>query len=98
MMLRRAARLLIAIALLMAQQVALGHQIWHLAKQDSQPAQSQLCEQHHALSTVAGALDCALPDSPLVATRDAPLLFVARPGATAPRIAATSRSPPELLL
>ena len=97
-MLRCAARLLIAIALLMAQQAALAHQIWHLAKQDSQPAQSQLCEQHQALATVAGALDCASLDSPFVATPDAPLAFVAPAVTPAPRLAAVSRSPPESLL
>jgi hypothetical protein len=98
MIVRRAARLLIALALLVAQQAALGHEIWHLGEQDSQPAQSPLCEQHQALATVAGALDCALPDLPVVATRDAPLRFVARPCAPARRVAATSRSPPEPLL
>ena len=97
-MLRRAARFLIAIVLLVAQQAALGHQIWHLGNQDSQPAQSQLCEQHHALATVAGSLDCALPDATFIATRDTPLPVVARAGAPAPRVAPTSRGPPELLL
>lgn len=96
-MIRRAARLLIAIALLVAQQAALGHQIWHFSKQDSQPAQSLLCEQHQALATIAGALDCASTDSPFIATRDAPLPFVARAAIPAPRPAAVSRSPPELL-
>ena len=95
-MLRRAARFLIAIALLVAQQAALGHQIWHLGKPDSQPAQNQLCEQHHALATVAGALDCALPDATFVATRDMPLPVVARIGAPAPRLAPSSRGPPRL--
>ena len=96
-MLRRAARFLIAIALLVAQQAAIGHQIWHLGKQDSQPAQSQLCEQHQALATVAGALDCATLDATFVATRDAPLPFIARPGGPAPRLAPASRGPPNLL-
>ena len=97
-MIRRVARLLIALALLAAQQAALAHQVWHLGNQDSQPAQSQLCEQHHALATVAGALDCALPDAPFVAMRDAPLAVVARAAAPAPRIAPASRGPPESLL
>ena len=96
-MLRRAARLLIAVALLAAQQAALGHQIWHLGKQDSQPAQGQLCEQHEALATVAGALDCATLDATFVATRDAPLPFIAQRDAPAPRLAPASRGPPQLL-
>ena len=97
-MLRRTARFLIAITLLVAQQAALGHQIWHLGKQDSQPAQNQLCEQHHALATVAGALDCALPDATFVAMRDAPLLVVLRTATPAARLAPVSRGPPEPLL
>jgi hypothetical protein len=95
-MLWRAARLLIALALLVAQQAALGHQIWHLGKHDSQPAQSLLCEQHQALATVAGALDGAAPEAVFVATRDAPVPFVTPPGAPAPRITAASRGPPAL--
>ena len=94
---RRAVRFLIAITLLVAQQAALGHQIWHLGKQDSQPAQSQLCEQHQALATVAGALDCATLDAIFVATRDAPLPFIPRLDAPAPRLAPASRGPPNLL-
>ena len=97
-MLRRATRFLIAIALLVAQQAALGHQVWHLGKPDSQPAQGQLCEQHHALATVAGALDCALPEASSVTLPDAPLAAVVRAGAPAPRIVSSSRGPPELLL
>ncbi|HTL25753.1 MAG TPA: hypothetical protein VL280_04015 [Burkholderiales bacterium] len=96
-MFQRAARLLIAIALLAAQQAALAHQVWHLGKPDTRPGQSQLCEQHQALATVAGALDCTLSEATFVATRDAPLPFAVRPGAPAPRIAAASRGPPRLL-
>ena len=93
-MLRRTARFLVAVALLAAQQAALGHQIWHSGKQDSKPAQGQLCEQHHTLATVAGALDCATLDTPLVVTHDAPLPIVERRDAPAPGIAPTSRGPP----
>ena len=96
-MLQRAARFLIALALLAAQQAALAHQVWHLGKQDSQPAQGQLCEQHQALATVAGALDCATLDATFVATRDAPLSFIPRADAPAPRLAPASRGPPKLL-
>jgi len=96
-MLRRAALLLIALALLTAQQAALAHQVWHLGKQDSQPGQSQLCEQHHALATVAGALDCALPEALPIADRDGGISFVAQRCALAPRLTPTSRGPPETL-
>jgi hypothetical protein len=96
-MLGRATRLLISVALLAAQQAALAHEIWHLGKQDSQPAQSQLCEQHQALATVAGALDCATLDATFVAARDALLPFIQRSDAPAPHLAPASRGPPQLL-
>ncbi len=96
-MLRHAARFFIVLALLTAQQAALAHQIWHLGKQDSQPAQRQLCEQHHALSTVVGALDCAASDPVVVATAEFAHPSDATPGVTAPRLVPTSRGPPETL-
>jgi hypothetical protein len=97
-MLRCAARFLIAIALLTAQQAALAHQIWHFAKQDSQPpAQSLLCEQHHALATVAGALDCASSDVTLDAPDVVVHSLVERPAAVLPLRTPVSRGPPSLL-
>jgi hypothetical protein len=96
-MLRRAARLLIAIALLTAQQAALAHQVWHLGKQDSLPAQSQLCDQHHALATVAGALDCASSDVTLCASDEILHPLIELPAAVLPLLARVSRGPPSLL-
>jgi hypothetical protein len=96
-MFRRTARFLIAIALLIAQQTALGHQIWHLGKPDSQPAQSLLCEQHHAFATVAGALDCAASDVALCASGDILHPLVELPAAVLPLLAPVSRGPPSLL-
>lgn len=91
---RVAARLLLAVALLLAQQVALAHQVWHLGKNPSQPGQAQLCEQHDALATVAGALDSPIIEMPVVATRDAPGELAFSPGAGAPRVSPACRSPP----
>jgi len=96
-MFRRAARFLIALALLAAQQTALAHQIWHLGKQDSQPGQSQLCEQHHALATVAGALDCGSSDAPLHAPDVIVHSLIELPAAVLPPLAPLSRGPPSLL-
>ena len=96
-MLRHAARFLIALALLTAQQAALAHQVWHLGKQDSLPAQSQLCDQHHALATVAGALDCATSDVTLDASGDILHPLVELPAAVLPLLAPVSRGPPSLL-
>jgi hypothetical protein len=96
-MFRRAARFLIALALLAAQQTALAHQIWHLGKQDSQPGQSQLCEQHHALATVAGALDCGTSDAPLHAQNVILHPLIEPPAAVLPPRTPLSRGPPSLL-
>jgi hypothetical protein len=96
-MLRRAARLLIAIALLVAQQSALAHQIWHAGKQDSQPAQGALCEQHAALAAVAGAVDCASPDAAVSAPDHAPYSQLELPTTPSPSRTPLSRGPPSLL-
>ena len=96
-MLRRAAHLLIAIALLVAQQSALAHQVWHAGKQDSQPAQGALCEQHAALAAVAGAVDCASPDVEISAPDHAPCSQPELPTALLPSRTPLSRGPPSLL-
>ena len=56
MSLGRVLRVLLAAALLSAQHAALAHGLWHSVDQKSQPAQKQLCGQHDALGTVAGAV------------------------------------------
>jgi hypothetical protein len=91
---RVAVRLTLAIALLLAQHVSLAHQVWHAGRGDSHPAQGQLCEQHAALATVAGALDSAPIDAPGVARANFSHVFSARPGATAPALSPVSRGPP----
>ena len=96
-MLQRAARLLIAVALLVAQQSALGHEIWHAGKQDSQPGQGALCEQHAALAAVAGAVDCASSDTAVSTPDHAPYSQLELPTAPLPSLAPLSRGPPSLL-
>ena len=95
-MLRRAAPLLIAIALLVAQHSALAHQIWHAGKQDSQ-TQGALCEQHAALAAVAGAVDCASTDAAVSAPDPAPYSLLELPTAPLRPLAPLSRGPPSLL-
>jgi hypothetical protein len=97
MTLARVLRVLLALALLSAQQLALSHQIWHFGKQDSDPAQEQICCHHDALGTVAGAMD-----APVAATAGEPqaeisICFAALPSATTPGLAPSSRGPPALL-
>jgi hypothetical protein len=107
MILRRLARFFIAAALLVAQQSALAHQIWHFAAAPAQHAagadpQGQdaggkgLCDLHTALGAVLGALGCAgaAPDfkAPQVDAIPAAALTLA----ALARLAPSSRGPPTL--
>jgi len=91
--LTRALRLLLAVALLCAQQVALGHAVGHAAKQDASPVQ-QLCSFHSAMDTVAGAMDCALPEFAIAAPETFSPQFVVLPSAPLVGIVPASRGPP----
>jgi hypothetical protein len=97
MKLARALRILLALALLGAQQLALSHQIWHFGDHDSQPAQQQLCDQHDALGTVAGALDAPIPLLAAHATTGLSFQCLELPSASRPGLAPSSRGPPTLL-
>jgi len=97
MTIARVLRILIALALLNAQHAALAHQIWHLGDHSTQPSQKQLCDQHEALATVAGAVDCPIAAAALDAPPDFILSFVALPAAATPGLAPSSRGPPTLL-
>ena len=93
----RALRILLALALLGAQQLALAHQIWHFGKHGPQPVQERLCGQHEALGTVAGALDAPAAAFAGEAPTEIAYLFVALPSAATPGLAPSSRGPPTLL-
>ena len=97
MKIARALRILLALALLSAQQLALSHQIWHVGDHDSQPSQQQLCGQHDALNTVAGAVDSPTALSIGAAQVDSLFRSVELPSATTPGLAPSSRGPPTLL-
>ena len=92
-----ALRILLVLALLCAQQLALAHQVWHLGDTSGQPAQQQLCDKHEALGTVGGALHC----SAIALVADAPGGFAVScacvPAASTPGFIPTSRGPPSLL-
>lgn len=93
----RALALLLAFALLSAQQAALAHQLWHALDHGAKSPQAPLCLQHGALDTVAGAVDA--PAAPLVAS--APVESVspaaALPAARAAGLTPSSRGPPAFL-
>jgi hypothetical protein len=95
--LARGLRIFLALVLLNAQHAALAHQIWHLGNHDTLPAQGQLCDQHEALSTVAGALDCPLALFEGGTPSGFLYCSVALPAATTPGLAPSSRGPPALL-
>jgi hypothetical protein len=97
MTLARSLRILLALALLGAQQLALAHQIWHAGKASSQPAQEQLCVQHDALGTVAGALDAPIALVAGAAPAEFSRPSVALPSAATPGLAPSSRGPPAFL-
>jgi hypothetical protein len=97
MTLARALRILLALALLGAQQLALSHQIWHYGKQGPEPFQEQLCSHHDALGTVAGAVDAPLAPVLCVARAEISFQHASLPSATTPGLAPSSRGPPSFL-
>jgi len=101
------ARLFLAAALLIAQQSALAHQIWHFAAapaqhaaheapQDTDSSGKPLCDLHTALGSVLGALDSAAATQDLTAAQaDAVPAAVISP-ARAAVVPPSSRGPPTL--
>jgi hypothetical protein len=107
MILRALARLFIAAALLVAQQSALAHQIWHFAAaptqhttgggpQDTDAGGKTLCDLHTALGTVLGALGSADAVAETIALRldSVPAAALVQVPATA--VPPSSRGPPTL--
>jgi hypothetical protein len=96
------ARVLLVCAVLLAQQTALAHDLWHAAgaqsgAQDSpNPAGKKLCDLHDLLGTVLGAVGLAKLPVALLAFSDVRFSPVAhRPAAGRP-LAPQSRGPPAL--
>jgi hypothetical protein len=89
--------LLLALALLAAQQSALAHDVWHGAGAAKSQQQDNLCKLHDALGTVAGALDTSPAAAPLVAVQDDVLSFIARSAPCLRLALPASRGPPSLL-
>lgn len=97
MNLARQLRILLALALLCAQQLAFAHQVWHLADDGGQPAQQQLCDKHEALGTVGGALHSGAVTLVANALGEIPVACACLPAASTPGFVPTSRGPPSLL-
>ncbi len=110
MSLRRYAvlRVVCAFLLLLAQQGALTHDIWHSAKAASHAGVSiagdakdvkknRLCEFHAVFGTVLGAVHGIVAALPYLEQAETGLIARATPLPDSPRLAALSRGPPTLL-
>ena len=110
-MFARAARVLIAVALLAAQQAALGHQVWHLGAGAAQAAagwtagerggapapQERLCALHTSLGAVLGILDCVAKCAVSAASGAQPFVAGDLAAVSVPGLPSTARGPPILL-
>lgn len=107
MILRRLARLFIAAALLVAQQSAFAHQIWHFAgtpaqnstdggPQDTDAGGKALCDLHTSLGAVLGALGSADPAPEFTAPQADAVPVAALSSAPAAPLPPSSRDPPSL--
>jgi hypothetical protein len=104
----RLGRVLLVVALLVAQQAAFAHQAWHLAKATSgtaaalaapeqQPPKSRvdlLCDFHSALSTVLGALSGATASSLSPVPLEVPFIAPVVPAFSIAAPVPASRDPP----
>lgn len=97
MSIARALRILLALMLLCAQQLALAHRVWHLGDRSGQPAQQQLCDKHEALGTVGGALHCTAIALVAHAPGGFAVSCACLPAASTPGFIPTSRGPPSFL-
>jgi len=105
--LRSLARLLIAAALLVAQQSALAHQIWHFSAapvqhaaggelRDTDAGGTPLCKLHTALGAVLGALGSADAIAEFTALQADAVAGAALSQAPAASVSPSSRGPPTL--
>ena len=88
------ARLLVIVAMLLAQRAALGHELWHLGAANGDPAQQTLCDFHDALGTVVGAADAPSAASPLPHAAHTPALLDPAHLPDAPGLIPGARDPP----
>lgn len=94
------ARVLLACALLLAQQTAFAHGLWHaagatVASEEGKPATGKpLCDLHDLLGTVLGAVSAAPPQLDLLSLCDIGFSAAAPAAAKSRALAAHSRDPP----
>lgn len=97
-MLARMGRLLLVLAVLLAQQTALAHQYWHAAKapaDKSQPAKGdKLCDLHDLLGTVLGVAAGTSVETAFLAFSEPGFAAPAVAGRESVPLAPHSRDPP----
>jgi hypothetical protein len=96
-LLRRSLRILLALLLLSAQHAALSHALAHLGPQGVPAEQKQLCDQHDAFGSVAGAVGCANPPTLAAVLAPSGSFPAGLPAACIAGLAPSSRGPPPLL-
>jgi hypothetical protein len=93
-------RILLVCAVLLAQQTALAHDLWHAnaaqagASGSKNPDAKKLCDLHDLLGTVLGVVSAVTPHTALLSLSD--VAFFAAPERTAQRrlLSSRSRGPP----
>jgi hypothetical protein len=98
-MLARFGRLVLILAVLLAQQTALAHQYWHatpkVLAEKSLPAKGdKLCDLHDLLGTVLGVAAGAIPQPSFLALSDPWITAAPAPVREAALLAPHSRDPP----
>lgn len=98
-----AGRILLVCALLVAQQTALAHDLWHAAGAQAGAAEGgqagkgkALCDLHDLLGTVLGVVSAVAHQADLLSFSDIGFLAAALRAAQSRPLAAQSRGPPAL--
>ncbi len=99
-MLARLGRLILVLAVLLAQQTALAHQYWHASNSSlsadakKAPKSDRLCDLHDLLGTVLGVVAGAAPTPSFLALAEPGFNAVAAAVREAALLAPHSRDPP----
>lgn len=91
------ARLIVILALLLAQRAGLAHELWHLQPDAGEPAQQTLCDFHDVLGAVLGGADAPANAPVLAQLGDAPAFRFSRTHLQTQRRLCAARDPPSSL-
>jgi len=102
-MLARLGRVFLVVAVLLAQQAAIGHQVWHLSSSNSvagdatkAPKGDRLCSLHDLLGTVLGVASGPAPQHALLALEEVACEQPACLSAESRWLPPQSRGPPSI--